>query len=77
MNEQLKELLPNPTFVDYQVLHAGQGADFYDEQRMLEYGRRIVRECCFTGEQYAEGLIDPSHYAFINKKVKEHFGIKE
>ena len=41
-----------------------------------KFAELIIRECCFTGEQYAEGLIDPCHYAFINKKIKEHFGVE-
>lgn len=42
-----------------------------------KFAELIVRECCFTGEQYADGLIDLKHYAFINKKIKEHFGVTE
>ena len=55
-NQRLKELLPNPTFVDYQIPHDGQGADFYDEKRMLEYGKRVINECIKEIEfQYGGG----------------------
>jgi len=37
----------------------------------------IVQECCFVGEQYADGLFDSKHYAFVNKKIREHFGVEE
>jgi hypothetical protein len=37
----------------------------------------IVKECCFVGEQYADGLFDSKQYAFVNKKIKEHFGVLE
>ena len=85
MSEQLKEWLPNPTFVDYQVPHDGQGADFYDEHKMLEYGKRIVMECekrlreegnlakiqAFTGSTYK--------FAYMHDAaniVKQHFGVE-
>jgi hypothetical protein len=45
MNERLKDLLPNPYMVDYQVPHDGCGFDLYDEKKMIEYGQMIVREC--------------------------------
>lgn len=45
MTEHLKELLPNPTCVDYQHPSDGHGYDLYDEVKMIEYGLKIVREC--------------------------------
>ena len=45
MNGRLKDLLPNPYMVDYQVPHDGRGFDLYDEKKMIEYGQMIVREC--------------------------------
>lgn len=42
-----------------------------------KFAELIVTECCFVGEQYAEGLFDMEHYDFVNKKIKEHFGVKE
>ena len=42
-----------------------------------KFAELIVGECCFVGEQYADGLFDSKHYAFVNKKVKEHFGVEE
>jgi hypothetical protein len=45
--------------------------------KMEKFAELIVRECCFVGEQYAEGLFDMKHYDFVNKKIKEHFGVEE
>ena len=46
MANRLYEMLPNPTFVDYQNPEHARGEDFYNEQKMLDYGRRIVEEMC-------------------------------
>jgi len=85
MNELLKELLPNPYMVDYQVPHDGRGFDLYDERKMIEYGQRIVRECIdcinetdkgyvFTAQD--AGVIGAAHNRSI-KTIKEHFGVEE
>ena len=58
----------------------------YDEQdqRELEdwcnvekFAELIIRECTDVGTQWADGLIDTNHYAFVNKKIKQHFGVEE
>ena len=66
MNERIREI-------------AEQCHHRYSEHNidLEKFAELIIRECCFTGEQYAEGLIDPCYYAFINKKIKEHFGVEE
>ena len=74
MSDLLKELLPNPTFVDYQVPHDGQGADFYDERKMLEYGKRIVKECCQMNYDFLESYREACE---INERIREHFGVKK
>jgi hypothetical protein len=71
MSEQLKEWLPNPTFVDYQVPHDGQGADFYDEEKMLEYGRRIVQACA---NQLDDGGMNGQ---WARSVLYKHFGVEE
>jgi len=83
MNELLKELLPNPYTVDYQVPHDGRGFDLYDEKKMIEYGQRIVKECLTAidktdtthiyttfDQSMVMGTIEKS-----KKAVKEHFGM--
>jgi hypothetical protein len=52
--------------------------NFWETQEnfMEKFAELIVRECCFVGEQYAEGLFDMKHYDFVNKKIKEHFGVE-
>ena len=82
MNEQLKEWLPNPTFVDYQIPHDGQGADFYDEEKMLEYGRRIVKECSrvITQGGYWNHALKGRTQASppeIAKMIEQYFGVEE
>jgi hypothetical protein len=80
MMNRLKEMLPNPTFVefvDYEVPHDGQGADFYNEQKMLEYGARIVKECldqCYhrgMNDELYEGQLKAAAY------IEEHFGVNQ
>ena len=72
MNERIRELIAQATKVvepnDPDYRH-----EIFDKEKFAEL---IVKECCFTGEQYADGLIDPKHYTFINKKIKEHFGVE-
>jgi len=53
--------------------------DFYAfrVREMEKFAELIVRECCFIGEQYANGLIDIRHYDFVNTKIKQHFGVEE
>jgi hypothetical protein len=41
-----------------------------------KFAELIIKECLFTGEQYADGLIDTNHYSFVNMKIKEHFGVE-
>ena len=41
-----------------------------------KFAELIVRECITVGSQWADGLIDAKHYAFVNKKIKEHFGVE-
>lgn len=44
---------------------------------LKSFAELIIRECCFTGEQWANGLIDPKHYAFVNKMIRKRFGVEE
>ena len=74
MNERIKELAKQAT--SYKQIDGENGwfpLEVFDKEKFAEF---IVNECCFTGEQYANGLIDPNHYTFVNKKIKEHFGVK-
>jgi hypothetical protein len=76
MNERLKELLPNPYIVDYQVPHDGRGFDLYDERKMIEYGHRIIRECVeltldYKNDQHYQGWIE------YRDLIKQHFGVEE
>lgn len=80
MNERIDELLwqaggfnkisnPNDSYLDGKYILSQEQLDMFAEL--------IVKECCFTGEQWVDGLIDPKHYAFVNKMIREHFGVKE
>jgi hypothetical protein len=71
MNQLLKELLPNPTFVDYQDPKHVRGEDFYNEERMLAYGRRIVQECADRCRQ------SPYPYPNYSVAIMKHFGVEE
>ena len=72
MNERIQELFEQAANKKYPA-----GVASIHSNQLDRFAELIVRECCFTGEQYAEGLIDLKHYAFVNKKIKEHFGVEE
>jgi len=40
------------------------------------FAQMIINECVDVGAQYADRLIEPTHYDFVNKKIKQHFGVK-
>jgi hypothetical protein len=78
MNERIQELYKSCRSKEALASQEQfQSANVLLGTEVEKFAELIIRECCFTGEQYAEGLIDPSHYAFINKKIKEHFGVEE
>jgi hypothetical protein len=80
MNERLKELADKsgfgPAWYDPTIPTSDIDRRWMDQRRLKEFAELIVRECCFVGEQYAEGLFDMKHYDFVNKKIKEHFGVE-
>jgi hypothetical protein len=72
MNKRIREL----------AIEAGYTTDMFgvghwDMAECKKFAELIVRECMDVGSQWADGLIDAKHYAFVNKKIKEHFGVKE
>lgn len=80
MNKRIQELADEAGFVRFSPQEDPHtpidwSSDYSSE--LEKFAELIVKECCFTGEQYADALIDPKHYAFVNKKVKEHFGVEE
>jgi hypothetical protein len=48
------------------------GSAHHDDFRFAEL---IVQECLDVGSQWADGLIDPKHYDFVNKRIKKYFGV--
>ena len=68
MNERIKEL----------AAEANKDSDGNIPFGFAEkFAELILREFINIGEQWADGLIDEHHYAFVNKKIKEHFETKE
>jgi hypothetical protein len=49
----------------------------FTSDSLSKFAELIVRECMDVGSQWADGLIDAKHYAFVNKKIKQHFGVEE
>ena len=37
----------------------------------------ILKQHYFIGEQWADGLIDHKHYAFVNRRVNDYFGLND
>lgn len=38
----------------------------------------VLKEQYFIGEQWIDGLsIDPKHYAFVNRRVNDYFGLND
>jgi hypothetical protein len=81
MNERIRELAEQAG-VDFGSVTQDYFGEWFPAITSTEkidfekFAELIVRECCFVGEQYAEGLFDMKHYDFVNKKIKEHFGVE-
>jgi hypothetical protein len=73
MNERIRKLAVQASEW-YEQNVSGKGISGEWETKFAEL---IVRECTAVGSQWADGLIDENHYAFVNKKIKQHFGVEE
>ena len=73
MNTRIRELMAQ-AMVSTGV--EGLGGE-YRELNPEKFAELIVRECCSIGEQYADGLFDLKHYAFVNKRIRKNFGVEE
>ena len=69
MNERIKQLATQAT--------RQYSPTYYTQEWIQGFAELIVRECTAVGSQWADGLIDENHYAFVNKKIKQHFGVEE
>jgi hypothetical protein len=81
MNERIRELAEQAGFLavgdfDNPVLII-DGPDRIVSLELTKFAELIVLECMDVGSQWADGLIDAKHYAFVNKKIKEHFGVEQ
>jgi hypothetical protein len=76
MNERIKELYEQSLIRETGKDHAGNPM-LVIKQNPEKFAELIVRECTAVGSQWADGLIDENHYAFVNKKIKQHFGVEE
>ena len=74
MNERIRQLARDSHMVE--VVCSQKSVKVNYPKNFEKFAELIVRECCFVGEQYAEGLFDMKHYDFVNKKIKEHFGVE-
>ena len=79
MNERIKALAEQAGMVVGS--YANDGSDVWMEGlktpgALEKFAELIVRECVDVGSQWADGLIDSDHYSFVNKKIKEYFGVK-
>jgi hypothetical protein len=72
MNERIRELAEQAWGATAVSPDFGHPVSFAEK-----FAEMIVKECCFIGEQWADGLFDPKHYAFVNKQIKNHFGVEE
>ena len=77
MNERIRELAVKAKFMAEETINKQISKNAELDAFAEKFAELIVGECCFVGEQYADGLFDSKHYAFVNKKVKEHFGVEE
>lgn len=89
MNERIKELYEqahvrkpvmaidpetgNPMQVSCDVKPMYKHNEFNPEK----FAELVIQESCLVGEQWADGLLDLDHYSFVNKKIKQYFGIKQ
>jgi hypothetical protein len=82
MNKQIRELmLQAGGHANYRAFRGHflpPWPDYIDPATvdLEKFAELIVRECTDVGSQWAEDLIDTKHYAFVNKKIKQHFGVE-
>lgn len=75
MNERIRDLLPNPFAVDYQVEDGP--LDLYTEKEMLRFAKLIVRECANWMEDEQNDAGDRIGDSFYwSDRLKQHFGVE-
>ena len=72
MNERIQALAEQAGYLPDMF-----GIGHWDMPECKKFAQLIVEECADVGSQWAEDLIDTKHYAFVNKKIKQHFGVDE
>jgi len=83
MNEQIKDLLPNPYAVDYR----DEPLDLYTEVEMQKFAEKIIQECAKLVDNdrlmTASDTYDEVKVAVYEtkdasaRKILNHFGVKE
>lgn len=78
MNEKIKELAEQAGIISVVAVtgslqYVGKG----EVESLKKFSELIIQESMFVGYQWANGLLDEKHYVFVNKKIKQHFGIEE
>jgi hypothetical protein len=77
MNERIRELWDEAA-ADTAAYPSGQNNSWETQVNFMDrFAELLVKECCFIGEQWADGLFDSKQYAFVNKQIKRHFGVEE
>jgi hypothetical protein len=78
MNNRIFELAKQADLIQWDALPSGAiTPDHASVAKARKFAELIVKECADVGSQWADGLIDSKHYVFVNKKIKQHFGVEE
>ena len=76
MNERIRELaIDCATQLDWDLPSDPTNYTF-SSTGLEKFAELIVRECCSIGEQYADGLFDLKHYAFVGEAARPDLGWK-
>lgn len=77
MSERIRDLLPNPFAVDYQVENGP--LDLYTEKEMIRFAELIVKECAkvarHTDLEDVEGG-DSAVLRAASEAIENYFGVK-
>jgi hypothetical protein len=80
MNERIRDLAEQAG-INSVVPVKGKGSLEYvgkgEVESLKKFSELIIQESMFVGSQWANGLLDEKHYVFVNKKIKQHFGVED
>jgi hypothetical protein len=76
MNEQIRDLLPNPFAVDYQAENAP--LNLYTEKEMLKFAQMIISLTVLKVYNHPQLYKDPNYsFETLLEDIRKDFGVEE